>query len=299
MVNQQTTLAALIRKSLLRDTTLKNMLTTYGEEPAIFYQKAPDDTDPEWSQENQYPRLEFVIDIRQEPEHNRSGTMTVDIICSQTGTEPERIQPVVQNILAGAIFTPTGHSPTILRWKEAETFEQQQAPAALLFGITVLFELIDLPDMTTTEPDPVATFYQYVRAWDQAIVTIGGRTITPECFKPEREAPAVWARNLGTNVDRITNTVVWLKSTVVVHLFAPGLETRTTWLQQLAWSLAADAEMIAEDGAPMFIQNIQGDAAADEFDGQLKIVVMFGILRMRDDIPRPIQKTGARMKERD
>ena len=28
MVNQQTTLAALIRKSLLRDTTLKNMLTT-------------------------------------------------------------------------------------------------------------------------------------------------------------------------------------------------------------------------------------------------------------------------------
>ena len=68
----------LIQKQLKGDTQMAGMLAAYNGEPAIFYQKAPSDSRPGW-QNPRYPRVDFNVDMRQDPERRTAGTLTVNI----------------------------------------------------------------------------------------------------------------------------------------------------------------------------------------------------------------------------
>ena len=51
---------ALIRKRLVENENLVKILAKFGEEPAIFYQKAPEDI--QFQKQIQYPKIIFTID---------------------------------------------------------------------------------------------------------------------------------------------------------------------------------------------------------------------------------------------
>lgn len=270
----------LIRRRLVESDALTAKLTTYAGGPAIFYQTAAADKDDGWDGAEQYPRLEFQVEQHAEAEHDTAGKLHIDITCSETGTPPEEIEPLVRKALAGVFFYPEEGAPFAIAWDTSQTFQaqsaQQQVP--LLIGITVDFDLVAFPDLETSDPDPIAAINRYAQEWDRALALVT-KTEGIDYLIPTRETPAAYFRRLNSTVDRMTNTVTWINAVLCVHFFAPELKDRCEWLEQFAQSLALDTEVPMLDGSPMFIRGIKGDATADELQGQLQLSVQYGLLR--------------------
>ncbi len=68
-----------IYKHLLSCGELASYLTEYAEKPAIFFQKAPPDTDSLWQDGAQYGRIVFAIDAEGDPKVN-GVTLTFSLL---------------------------------------------------------------------------------------------------------------------------------------------------------------------------------------------------------------------------
>lgn len=272
------TLEALIRKRLSTNSSLKERLAAYHGEPAIFFQEAPDDTAEGWG-EAQYPRITFLMDTFADAEHGVTGGLSIDIACSEAGHAPEDIEPLVRESLAGVFFTPDDGRTFSAKWRGTDVFKTTVGEQeALILGMSVSFDVYEFPLMETSDPDPVAAINFYAQDWDKELVVIG-RAELAEVFEPTRHSPAAYFRRVNPNIEKQTNTVVWLTADLVLHLFAPTLRDRKEWLEQFAQSLALDGEVTMLDGSPMFIRSLKGDTKADEVTGQLTISVRYGLLR--------------------
>lgn len=270
----------LIRRRMVDNAAIAAELSRYASAPAVFYQTAPEDTDDGWDGGTQYPRIELIVEHHAEAEHDTAGKLHVDITCSETGTPPEAIEPLVRRALTGLFFYPEGEPPFAVVWNTSMSFQaqsaQQQVP--LLVGITADFDLVSFPGLETSDPDPVAAINRYAREWDKSL-TIVSKAECDDYLVPTRGHPAVHFRKVSSSIDRMTNTVTWVNAILCVHFFAPELQDRCEWIDQFAQSLALDTEITMLDGSPMFIQNIRGNAAADELQGQLQVTVQYGLLR--------------------
>lgn len=270
----------LIRRRMVDNAAIAAELSRYAGAPAVFYQTAPEDTDDGWGGGAQYPRIELTVEHHAEAEHDTAGKLHVDITCSETGTPPEVIEPLVRRALTGLFFYPEGEPPFAVVWNTSMSFQvqsaQQQVP--LLVGITADFDLVSFPGLETSDPDPVAAINRYAREWDKSL-TIVSKAECDDYLVPTREHPAVHFRKVSSSIDRMTNTVTWVNAILCAHFFAPKLQDRCEWIEQFAQSLALDTEITMLDGSPMFIQNIRGNAAADVLQGQLQVTVQYGLLR--------------------
>lgn len=272
------TIEALIRKRLLSRTELSEKLAVFGGMPAIFFQEAPDDKDESWG-DAQYPRIVFSADTFADPARDRRKVMFVDIICSTTGTAPEEIEPLVREALAGVFFTPNIGETFSAKWKETQVFKENVGDREpMIVGVTLNFDIYEYPLLETSDPDPIIAMCRYSEGWHGQVVVVGKAWLRG-IFEPTRERPAIYFSKGVTTVDRETNTVVWMNSEIIVHLFAPSLHDRIVWLEQFVQALSFAGEITMLDDSPMFIKQIKGDAAGDELTGQLRISVQYGLLR--------------------
>lgn len=254
-------------------------LAVYAGVPGVFFQNAPDDTSEGWNSISQYPRIVLTMDMFANAERNTMGALAVDIICTDVGQPPEEIEPYVRQALEGVFFTPKGETTFSPKWRNTQVFrEQNVTDKSYNIGMTVNFDIYEFPLLETSDPDPIAAINFYAQDWDKELAVIG-RAELPEIFEPTRHSPVAYFRRVNMNIERQTNTVVWLIGDLALHLFAPTLRDRVEWLEQFAQSLALDGEVTMLDGSPMFIRNIKGDAKADEVTGQLTIGVRYGLLR--------------------
>lgn len=268
----------LIRKRLTTNEGIAARLARFDGEPAVFLQESPDDKAGGW-EVAQYPRITFVIDTFSHAERDIMGTLAVDVVCAETGTPPEEVEPFVRQALTGVFFTPNPGETFSLKWKETEVFKSIVGEReALIIGMSIVFDIYAFPPTETSDPDPIAAINRFALDWDKR-VTVIGKTELPEIYLPSRQNPAMYFRKANSAVDRQTNTVVWINADIAAHLFAPKLNDRAEWLEQFAQSLDLAGEVMLLDGSPMFVKNITENATADETTGQLKITVQYGLLR--------------------
>ena len=52
----------MIFQRLVNDDTLEELLASYNDRPAVFYQHPATSDDPEWGKV-QYPRIDYIVDI--------------------------------------------------------------------------------------------------------------------------------------------------------------------------------------------------------------------------------------------
>ena len=270
---------ALIRQRLLTISKVAIRLAVYDEKPAIFFQSVPDDTSKSWTSIVQYPRIVLSMDMFANAERNIMGALVADIICTEEGLPPEEIEPYVRQALEGVLFTPKGEATFSPKWRNTQVFrENNVTDKSYNIGMTLNFDIYEFPLLETSDPDPIAAINFYAKDWDKELVIIGHSDL-PEIFEPKRHSPVIYFRRINTNIEKQTNTVVWLLGDIALHLFAPTLQDRAEWIEQLSQSLALAGEITMLDGSPMFIRNIRGDAKADEVTGQLTISVRYGLLR--------------------
>ena len=104
-------LSYMIYNRLKTSEPLAELLSTFSDLPAVFYQIAPDDQQVGWNRETQYPRIVFDLDEQANAERKSSGTLVVYIYCDRAGTEPEKIEPLVKKRLTDLLVTPQGSFP--------------------------------------------------------------------------------------------------------------------------------------------------------------------------------------------
>ena len=135
----------LIRRRLAENEKLTKILASFEInhqiEPAIFYQKAPDDIS--FKGNEQYPRITFIVDKFSNAERGIMGVLGVDIICAETSTTPEQVEALVRQSLEGVFFTPSNSVTFSAKWRESSLItEPASEKMALVIGISLSFDLL-------------------------------------------------------------------------------------------------------------------------------------------------------------
>lgn len=277
---QITTKEVLIRKKLLDCSDLTDMLSDYDGTPAVFLQQAPSDTDCGWNKERQYPRIEFNLSTMYAPEREQSGSLVIDVVCSQIGATPEDIEPIVRKALAGVFFVPNDGYPFNLTWKNTRSFTDNNEGHGnpLKYGVSLSFDVNDFPNMEVASPDPVGAVNNFLHLLDENIIVIGTQ-YEAGYIVPTRKNPVVWVRRISTRLNSESYACEWLDTTIAVHVFAPLIADRQIWVDEIMRAITYRGEIIMMDGSPMLVTDIDWDFMTDELNGQLRITFRHGRLR--------------------
>lgn len=280
MTKKALTKEALIKLKLINDESIAKALGRYNKEPAVFLQQAPPDKDNGWDKERQYPRIEFNLSTAYAPEREQSGSLSIDIVCSQIGPTPEEIEPLVRQSLTGVFYFPEEGYPINLIWKNTVAFNDNhdEAIGTMRYGLSLTFDVNTFPSMQIAEPDPVAALNNFLDTAMPDIVVIGIHNEVGYVI-PSREKPVVWVRRISTSMDRETYACEWLVSRLAVHVFAPKIVDRQLWIDQIQRFIDLKGEVTMLDGSPMLVESDDWNFAADEINGQLQISFSYGRLK--------------------
>ena len=259
----------LIRKKLLLNRDLCEILAGLDGEPAIFYAKAPDDV----SMEINYPQLVLSSEKFTDAVHGVAGLLTVEIICTQATLTPMPIEKLVRQSLEGVFFH--GKEIFLLQWSKSETYtEPSSERLATIIGMEVTFEIREFPQAETSTPDAI----QGLNDWAKEVFVVG-KSAFDDFFIPSREKPAVYFETTAEKMTGQQAAVVWVEAQVRCHVFAPTVRARREWLTILSRKLMTIKAIPLGDGSPLRIGGVEVDFTANELSGQLKITCDFGVPR--------------------
>ena len=269
----------LIYKRICESTELTKFLARYNDQPAVFFQKAPDDTAAGWKKRCQYPRIDYAVDLQSNPERKTSGTLTLTIwSLGNSDTLPEDLEPIVKKLLCGVFLKPNDAPPYSLSWARSDAFNEEHGDN-IVIGIVLTFDVYGFPNQITSDPDPVLAINAYIKKLEPNATIIGSDDFE-ETLVPNAQNPAFYFRLESIQTQRETNTVAWMDAVLAGHIFAE--DDATKWLKILVDALALDGEVTMLDTSPMFITSLKADNTLDALSvGQLRIFVRFGILRRK------------------
>lgn len=278
---------ATIRRRLASDGELCGMLAKFFSEPAIYYQKAPADTD---TVGGMYPHIILTVDKFYDAQKGVAGALTVEIICSQDKTAPETIERVIRKRLEGVFFKPDdGGEIFSLKWQRTDVFSEPASERTpLIIGAVATFDLYEWPLAETSTPDPV----QALNIWASHGfgVAIIGVTEFDEVFEPTHERPAVYFDVQRHRLLEQKTAAVFVEAVINMHVFAPTVRSRREWLASLNQDMLLCGTIPMDDGHPLRLHDAEYIWAASEVDGQIQYTFHYGILRP-DKYAHPIKFT--------
>lgn len=271
----------LIYKALSDSEMLKSALAVYDKKPAVFYQRAAHDNDNKWGK-TQFPRCVYNVEWMYDAERTKAGVVTVDLLCLADMGAPVEIAEGLASELSGMFMTQAGQTYSVI-WSRSDGFETEGDEPKKL-GISVFFDIVAYPIQETTTPDPVLSAMNWIgeRYSDLKVI---GKSELDELWFPTDENPACYVRMSGeTSTVRPSNTVVWLRAKLVVHIICPSIKARLRWLKSIADVLSIEEEIIMEDSSPMFIKTLAIDSGSNPISaGQMSFDGEYGVLRKRQD----------------
>lgn len=269
-----------IAKALMKNNDLAGKLVKYGNEPAIFYQRAPGDLADGWKGKPQYPRIDFTVDRQANPERQSEGSLVVDIWCLDSGISPEEIEPLVRETLWMLFFTPADGVPVSVSWGKSDTFEvPARENTASVIGITMQFDIYAYPCQQTSTPDPVQAMNHFVRKFCPGGLFLGEDNM-PDMVRPDDTRPIFYFRLRTLEPERAIYAVTWMQSRLSGHIICPSATGRVRWLKTLVDQLAVCGEVEMLDGSPLALMNIHANSEANCLtSGQLNLHMRYGILR--------------------
>ena len=285
-------LDSILREQLRSDHELAGMLAEYDGHPAVFYQKAPPDTDRAWEKPC-YPRVDYELDMRFDPERKISGVLTINIWCSsESKFMPEDIGHRLLTLINGSFYSTPDTEPEIQMttaaiWNRSDSFvasgsgQTSNTSEPEMYGETVTFDLTEFPPQITTDPDPVQGLNAWTYNYFPRIKVIAGLWKTlPAVWRPTDMNPAVYWRFIGADADnRQSYAVNWYNGQFAAHVIADTVVDRNRWIKALVEKIQVDGEVILPDDSPMLAQRITIRHAADPIrDGQILLQGRYGVL---------------------
>jgi len=270
----------LIRRRLTSNEALTGLLakvfTSYGEEPAIFYQRSPADTD---TPESLYPQIILTADKYSDAQKGVAGQLIVDIITAQLEevSPPEPIERLVRQSLENVFFR--GEEIFSIKWKTTEIFsEPASEKLPLIYGATMTFDLYEWPSAETSTPDPIEALNFWANVFEPNLMVIGA-TEFEEFFEPTREHPAVYFDIERQRLTDLKTTAVFLDVWINIHIFAPTIRARREWLTAIHEELLLIKGVWLSDDSPMRLIDSEYDWTRTETEGQIQMKFNYGINR--------------------
>lgn len=274
----------LLKDQIRNDPDIAGMLTSYNSKPAFFYQKCPADTDRGWKKPC-YPRIDYNVDMRYEPERKVSGVLSINVWCtSESKSMPEDIEKRLVDLISGTFYTNSNRATVCAIWNRSDAFDTGTSnkngnTAPEVFGVTLLFDLMEFPEQLTTDPDPI----QSLNAWTKTNfpgMTIINHDGMPAVWKPTDENPAIYWRFEGTAItDNQMYAVNWYTGQFAAHVIADSVTERNRWTKAMAEVIQLEGEVVLTDGSPMFAKQIAIRHNADPLrEGQFLLTGRYGVL---------------------
>ncbi len=291
-------LRRLIQEQISTDAQMAGLLAPYGDSAAVFYQKAPSDSRGGWGKPR-YPRIDFNVDMRHDPERKTAGTLTIKIWCTTecpyTGLYTHKeIESRIMELITCTLYTGSDQATVCAEWERSDEFIYQGGALhnthPEVNGLTVTFEFMEFPGQITTSPDPIQGLNQWTKHHFGKMMAIGFDQMPP-IWKPTDENPAIYWRFEGTAcTSRQSYAVTWYTGTFAAHVLAGSVTERNKWIKAVIERMQIDGEVILSDASPMFINRITIQHNADPLrDGQLQLTGQYGVLAQ-------LQKEQAQMK---
>ena len=261
------------------------MLATYKGGPAFFYQKSPQDDDRGW-QKPAFPRVDHNIDMRYDPERKVSGALSVNVWCNtESKFMPEDIERRLIELISGTFYTTRERTTVCAIWNRSDAFVYEMPSniggnaAPEVFGVTLLFDLMQFPEQLTTDPDPIQGLNNWTRA-NFPGMTVIAHDATPAVWRPSDENPAVyWRFESAAANDRQSYAVNWYTGQFAAHVVAGSVTERNRWTKAMTELIQIEGEVILADGSPMFAKQIAIRHGADPLrEGQFSLTGQYGVL---------------------
>lgn len=272
------------------DAPLCAMLAKHGGKPAFFYSKAPSDEDAGW-EGAKYPRADFTVDMRQDPERRTAGSMWINIyVTTETlpigGTDPDRaIEWRLSDLLSGTFYSDEMTGTFCTEWERSDAFHfetQKGETHPEVYGLSVRFEIMEFPPQFTTDPDPVQGLNRWTKDHFTKMAVIGYDKL-PDVFRPSDGRPAVYWRFDSTAADaRQGYAATWYTGVFYAHVIAQSVMERNRWIKAIAEKMQLEGEVILPDTSPLFVNRIAVRHAADPLrEGQLELTGRYGVLAQK------------------
>lgn len=271
---------------LCAQSELTSLITTHAQEPAIFSQEAPADTDPGWAPGPQYGRIVFAVDIQGDPERTIGGVLAVDILCKEGDggegeeqTFPEDIEPIIRKLIHGYFFS-NGIFTVAAQFKNSNYFTQ---PKDRVAGCTVAFDLLAFPVLTTDRLNAIARLNEWTSQID-GIYVINHDALPDPAWKPGPGESAVYWRCLHvgpSSMIRDRYATIWRTATIKGHIFSEDPATASAVAEDIIFRLYAARRLMKPGEAPIMVDdNNTLDNGADPLrTGQVTVEATYGINR--------------------
>lgn len=264
---------------LIAQEDLATYLTTYAGQPAIFNQEAPPDVDQLWAPGSQYGRIVFAVDLQGDPERTMGGTLAVDIMCKESEQFPEDVEPVLRPLIHGWFFS-AGTFTVEAQWKNSAYFTE---PTDKVTGVTVTFDLLGFPVMTTGTPDVIARINEWTGAID-GLHVINYDELPATAWKPTGTDSAVYWRLVNTrrcNWIPSTFSTVWYTATLRCHIFSEDHATADLVAHNLVIQLDTVKRLLKAGESPIMVNMGTDpiDSGANPLrTGQLTVEGTYGVI---------------------
>lgn len=269
---------ALIYQAVSRIPVVAEGLARYGGSPAVFWQLAASDTDPNWDSGRMYPRLDYGVDWEQNPERKTAGSLIINVWCTNESVPPaEEITAALQTELSELFMTDESGTYAVV-WERSDYFEAGGDKEPKTAGYTLTFEVLAFPMQETVPPDPVWAVNQLVKEILPEAKVIGHDPLE-SLWRPTDESPAVYVRILSSGIARASYACSWFNPTLGLHVIAPDPAVRQRILQILSHEMHLRGEAITNDGSPFFFHKLQYATSAEPLrNGQMTVSGEYGVL---------------------
>ena len=258
---------------------LADFLAVYNDDPAVFNQAAPPDTDELWGEGPQYGRVVFAVDMQGDPARTMGGMLAVDILCKEDEQVPEDIEPIIRSLIHGYFFS-TSSFTVAAQWKNSSYFTE---PVNHVAGCTVSFELLGFPIQGTSAPDIIGRVNHWSREALQNVHVINHDRLPSDAWKPEgAEAAIYWRLVTDRPAGWIPDTfhTNWRTAIIRCHVFTEDNARAASLAREIAARLHAKKRLMKEGESQIMVnRNNTVDASADPLStGQVTVEATYGLI---------------------
>lgn len=273
-------LYTMLYQRLTDSADLSSLLANYGGRPAIFYQRPATADDPKWG-DTQYPRIDYIVDLQENPSRNTSGVLTVNVWCdTEIGAEPEDIEPKLRELLH-ASFVQADDYPYCFAWVRSDSFEYktQQEQTTRIIGVTAIFDIMAFPVQYAMSPDPIKA----MNGWTKTVIpgaTVIGEDAIEGWLTPTREHPIIYWHLASLSVQQKHFSHTWLSASIEGFVFAKTAGDRLYNIARINTAHALASHITMEDGSPLFLRDFSAKPHMNYLtQGQIRANGVFGVIQ--------------------
>ena len=285
-------LHSMIFSRMKNDEQIEELTACFDDRAAVFYQRAASSEDEKWGSSIQYPRIDYTLDMLENPARHTSGLLVINVWCDiLAGAEPEEIEIRLRELFHSA-FAQTDDCIYSFAWQRSDPFEvkNQVDQTPRIIGTTVVFDVVACPCQCTTHPDPIKGLNDWTKEILPNAIVIGKDEVTG-WLMPTRETPVIYWRITSQGIARQYYAYTRLSISFEGHVYCMNAADRLYNLVKINTAYALSRHIPLEDTSPLFLKTFDAQPHMNYIlTGQIRASGEYAILQPPSNLARKAEK---------